>query len=156
MCDKFYDYLVEMETNFLKLAELLQQKLVALEKFDIDQLDAIIKEEQVFILLSKSFETHIQQFREQLGLQGERLSQVIPELPAQEQPRFRELFARLETATAQVKALNLKCQDLIEERLYSLDKAIKELDKGARATYQQTGGDKAHPEQPPHLFNKSV
>lgn len=156
MYDKFHGYLVDLEENFVKLAELLHQKLAALEKFDLDGLDDIIKEEQVFVLLSKSFDTNVAAYRDKLGLKGEKLSDIIQELPSGEQGRFRSTFARLKAALDEVKALNLKCQGLIEERLYSLDKAIKNIDHSAGTTYGKQGDDPKRPGDPPRLFTKSV
>ena len=156
MYDKFHGYLTELEGNFSKLSQLLHNKLSALERFDIDRLDAIIKEEQVFVLLSKSFDANVASYRQKLGLKGQQLSDIIAELPVEEQGRFQSIFEQLKTSLDEVKALNLKCQDLTEERLYSLDKAIKELDRSAGTSYGKQAGDPKRPGDPPHLFSKSV
>jgi flagellar biosynthesis/type III secretory pathway chaperone len=156
MYDKFHGFLTELEGNFTKLSQLLHNKLAALERFDIDRLDAIIKEEQVFVLLSKSFDANVASYRQKLGLSGEKLSDIIGELPVEEQARFQSTFQRLKAALDEVKTLNLKCQDLIEERLYSLDKAIKELDRSAGATYSKQGDDAKRSGDHPHLLSKSI
>lgn len=156
MYDKFHGFLTELESHFTKLSQLLHDKLTALERFDIDRLDAILKDEQVFVLFSKSFDTRLASYRQQLGLKGEKLSELIEELPVEEQARFRSTYQRLKTALEEVKTLNLKCQELIEERLYSLDKAIKELDPSAAATYSKQGDDAKRPGDHPHLLSKSI
>lgn len=156
MYDKFHGYLTELEGNFAKLSQLLHNKLSALERFDIDRLDAIIKKEQVFVLLSKSFDANVASYRQKLGLKGQQLSDIITELPVEEQGRFQSIFKQLKASLNEVKTLNLKCQDLIEERLYSLDKAIKELDRSTGASYGKQGDDSKRPGDPPHLFSKSV
>lgn len=157
MWDKFHGYLCELEASFVKLAELLHRKLVALEKFDIIALDEIIKEEQAFVLFTRSFDKNVESFRNQLGFTGQRLSEVIEELPEEEQPRFRVILQKLTTALDEAKALNLKCQDLTQERLYSLDKAIKELDHTPGSSYGKPGGDSKRPgDPPPQLFTKSI
>lgn len=156
MYDKFHGFLTELEGNFTKLSQLLHNKLAALERFDVDRLDAIIKEEQVFVLLSKSFDANVASYRQKLGLSGEKLSDIIGELPVEEQARFQSTFQRLKAALDEVKTLNLKCQDLIEERLYSLDKAIKELDRSAGATYSKQGDDAKRSGDHPHLLSKSI
>jgi len=156
MYDKFHGFLTELESHFTKLSQLLHDKLTALERFDIDRLDAILKDEQVFVLFSKSFDTRLAFYRQQLGLKGEKLSELIEELPVEEQARFRSTYQRLKTALEEVKTLNLKCQELIEERLYSLDKAIKELDPSAVSTYGKQGDDDKRPGDHPHLLSKSI
>lgn len=159
MYDKFHAYLSELEANFNKLAELLHQKLSAVETFDIDRLDSIMKEEQAFVLLSKSFDSHIANYREKFALKGEKLGDLVEELPEAEQPRFRDIAARLKAALDEVKALNEKCQGLIEERLYSLDKAINELDHSRNVTYgdnAKSGQQPAKPSDSPTLINKKI
>ncbi len=160
MYDKFHGYLSDLESSFVKLAGLLHKKLEALEKFDLAGLDSILKEEQVFILFTKSFEGRVAGFRQQLGIQSEKLSEIIGELPPGQQPRFGGTFKRLTAALDEVKALNQKCQELTQERLYTLDKAIRELDKSAGTAYGKTGADtaaqKPRPGDSPHMFTKSV
>lgn len=155
--DNFYTYLEELDQSYGRLADLLRQKLVAVEKFDINKLDEIIKEEQVYVLLSKGFDSNIRVHRDKLSLQGDTLSEVIEELPGENRARFRQQFERLRTTLDTVKGLNEKCQTLIEERLYSLDKSIKHLEKTDGTPYKQPGSPKPSPEDGgPRLFTKSV
>lgn len=156
MYDKFHAYLCELDSGFAKLAELLHQKLDALERFDIAKLDTIIKEEQVYVLLSKGFDNNIKSHRDKLSLSGEKLSDIIEELPEAEKQRFKDVFVRLKSSLDEVKTLNTKCQGLIEERLYTLDKAIKELDASAGATYGKAGSAGKPPGDTTRLFTKSV
>ena len=153
--NKFYAYLSELHQNYEKLFSLLQKKLEAVERFDIEKLDSILKEEQVFVLISKGFDQTIKGFRESLGLKGDSLSNIIGELPTEEHQRFQAIFKELDTTLSAVKGLNEKCQLSIQDRLYSLDKSIKELDKTATTTYSkdkstQSGGSD------PHILTKSV
>lgn len=155
MYDKFYAYLCELAENYGKLSEVLTRKLAALQKFDIEQLDEILKEEQVYALIARGFDTNINNYRKNLSLQGEKLSDIIEELPEEEKSRFGLTFQELKAALDRAGALNQRCQELIEERLHYLDKAIKELDGGA-TTYSQKGGTDNGPANPPKLFTKSV
>ena len=152
MYDKFLAYLNDLEKSFEALSGLLTQKLVALDRFDLEKLDNILKEEQVYVLQTKGFDNNIKMYREKLGFSGDRLSQIIGELPGAEQQRFDDALKQLTAALEKVKALNEKCQGLTESRLSALDKAIKELDRSTGANY----GETRPPADAPMLMNKSI
>ncbi len=153
--DKFYEYLADLHQNHVRLLDLLQSKLKAVDSQDINKLDEIMKEEQVFVLVSKSFDSNIQRFRNELSLSGEKLSDIIPELPDQEQQRFRTIFKQLKNSLDQTQALNQNCQDLLEERLYVLNKNIRKLDTSANNTYTKPG-DAGKSGGSQYLLTKSV
>lgn len=154
--DKFYDYLSELHGNQQRLSELLTDKIKAVTGGNLDRLDEIIKDEQVFVLASKSFDANIKRFREQLSLSGEKLSDLIPELPLEEQQRFRDLFKKLSAGLEQTSALNSQCQGLIEGRLHVLDKGVRRLDKSPAKPYGKPEGVQPPSNGTPRLFTKSV
>ncbi|MCL2033861.1 MAG: flagellar protein FlgN [Oscillospiraceae bacterium] len=137
--DKFYAYLDEFFQNYTKLSELLTRKLSAIAKFDVATLDGIIKEEQVFVLLSRGFDSNVQNYREKLSLKGSSLSEVISEMPLSQQGRFQSLLTALKSRLDEVKFLNEKCQTLIEERIYSIERSINHIDKSRTSTYSKPG-----------------
>lgn len=153
--DKFHAYLCELLQSYDKLSSLLQEKLTVVQADDTGRLDGIIKEEQVFVLISKGFDASIKKYREELSLQGETLSSIVKELPGEERQRFQDVFRQLQSKLSEVKGLNERCQSLIQEKLYSLDKTIKGLDKSATTTYNK---DKSTPAGGgnTHFLTKSV
>lgn len=140
--EKFHAYLAELFENYTKLSALLSQKLSAISRFDIATLDSIIKEEQVFVLLARGFDTNLQLYREKLNLKGENLSSVIMELPVEYKPDFQIVFASLKSKLDEVRLLNEKCQSLIEERIYCLERSINQLDRSNTTNYGKTGAAK--------------
>lgn len=154
--DKFYAYLDELDQSYGRLADLLRQKLVAVDKFNIAKLEEVMKEEQVYVLLSRGFENNIRAHRDKLGLAGGTLGEIIEELPQEERPRFQSQLGRFRATLESVRALNERCQSLIETRLYTIDKSIREIDKSEGVTYQK--GEKPKPPAPdgPRFFTKSV
>lgn len=152
MYDKFFAYLNDLDKSFDKLATLLMEKLTALDQVDVDKLNEIIRQEQVYVLQSKGFDKSVKAYKEQLGLAGETLSQVIDELPGEERHRFEEVFRRLSVSLEKVKGLNEKCQDLTQNRLHVIDKTIRELDRSANKGY----GEGKSADDAPKLMNKSI
>lgn len=153
--EKFYAYLQELEQSYSRLAGLLRQKLNAVNAGDLGRLDQIIKEEQVYVLLSKGFDANLQSYRESLELKGNTLAEVIEELPESYRDSFTKQYRRLKHMLDEVQRLNQTCQNLIQDRLYALDRKIKELDKSENATYEK-GGGAAGPQTGAGLFSKSV
>lgn len=154
--DKFYAYLKELDESYTSLADLLRQKLAAVTRNDLVRLDEIIKDEQAYILKARGFDQNLQTHRDRLGLKGDNLAQVIEELPQEHRDSFRRLHKRLKTTLDEVQALNKKCQGEIEDRLYVLDRSIKELDKAENATYRQSGESNNAPGPGAGMFSKSV
>lgn len=154
--DRFYNYLNELLQNYTKLGELLAQKLSAIARFDIATLDSVIKEEQVFVLLSRGFDSNIQLHRDRLSLKGDSLSEVIKEMPEDQQPRFRGMFVKLKSRLDEVKQLNERCQSLIEERIYTIERSIHQLDKSSTISYGKPGAPKPVTGTDAHVFKKSI
>ena len=152
MYDKFFAYLSNLDASFCKLSELLSEKLVALDKFDPDRLDEIIKEEQAYVLQSKGFDKTINSYRAELGLEGETLGEIIKRLPESERARFDEIFSRLAVSLETAKGLNDKCQFLTENRLHVIGRAIREIDAAGGTIY----GDTKTSDDAPKLMNKSI
>lgn len=154
--DKFYGYLYELLQSYTKLGELLTKKLNAIARYDINALDSVIKEEQVFVLLSRSFDSTIQSYREKLSLKGDSLSVIIQELPADEQPRFSSILAKLRAKLADVKSQNEHCQSLIEERIYTIERTVQQVEKTGTVAYGKSGTPKAPPKGEPYRLTKSI
>lgn len=154
--DKFYNYLNDLLSSYTKLNELLAQKLAAIARFDVAALDSIMKEEQVFVLLSRGFDASIQSYREKLSLKGDSLSAVITEMPEEYQPKFQGLFLKLKSRLDEVKEINERCQSLIEERIYTLERSIHQVDKSNTVSYGKPGTAKPASGPDAHMLHKSV
>lgn len=154
--DSFYAYLQELEESYGRLAGLLREKVTAVSSFNLTKLEEIMKQEQVYVLLSKGFDTSLQTHREKLGIGGDTLGDIIEQLPAENQESFRAAHKRLRVTLNEVKTLNEKCQSLLEGRLHDLDRSIKALDHSENATYQQSGSEKDKPAPESGFFSKTI
>lgn len=137
--------------NYKKLSVLLVRKIAAVEADDIAVLDEIIKDEQVYLLLSRGFDRNIANFRGRMGLKGENLGDIIGELPEDERPRFSALHRRLRSAVGEAGDMNEKCQRMTEAKLHVIGKKLKELDKSGSVSYgKDAAGGK------PGIFSKTI
>ena len=128
------------------LVNLLDHKLKALEDYNIQKIDAVMKEEQVHVLASRGFEKNLAKFRTELSLEGETLSEVISNLPEEEQERFTELFERFQIVIESAKELNETCQKILKTRMDEIGKVLKKVD-GDTSTYNpgEEHGEKRAP-----------
>jgi hypothetical protein len=154
--EKFYTYLNELDQSYGRLTDLLRRKMIAINTGDIAKLDAIMKEEQVYVLLSRGFEGNLRTHRANLGLDGETLDKMIEALPDDVRPRFQLQQKRLRATLDNVKGLNENCQQMIETRLYTLDRSIRALDKSENTSYKNTDTPKPTGDPGPRLFAKSI
>jgi hypothetical protein len=131
--DKFYAYLADLDANYRKLAKLLTRKAAAISDGDLFELDDLVNEEQAFLLITRGFDQKISNFRKDAGYAGEKLADIIAELPAEEQDRFRALHARLSASLEEVRALNEKCQNLAQIKLHGVRRQLEEMERSGAA-----------------------
>lgn len=126
--EKFYAYLLDLLHGYSHLAELLTDKLDAIDSFDLDALDSILKEEQRYVLIARGFDGQVKNHKDRLGVVGDTLGAVIAELPGQERPRFQALFVDLKEKLDEVKNLNQKCQDLTTAKMIHIEASLRRLE----------------------------
>jgi hypothetical protein len=145
--DKFYNYLAELDTNYRKLATLLTRKAAAISEGDLFELDDLVNEEQAFLLITRGFDPKIAAFRKEAGYTGEKLADIIAELPAAERDRFHALHTRLSASLEEVRALNEKCQSLAQIKLHGVRRQLEEMERSGssprpRGSAPKPGGGK--------------
>jgi hypothetical protein len=127
--DKFYSYLVDLDASYRKLAALLTRKAAALSSGDLYELDDLVNEEQAYLLITRGFDQKLAGFRRDAGYAGEKLSEIIAELPEEERGRFRELHGRLSASLEEVRVLNEKCTNLAHIKLHGIKRQLEEMER---------------------------
>lgn len=151
---KFYDYLDSLLQSYTRLADTLRGKIDAVERDDLDQLSEIMKDEQAYVLLSRGFDDHLAKHREELGLHGATLSEVISQMPGDWQPKFHTLYLNLRSKLDEVKGLNQICQGNLETKLEILGRNIRAANPTSTSHY--TDEKKIMSEPKTSLFDKSI
>jgi hypothetical protein len=137
--DKFYAYLADLDANYRKLAVLLTRKATALSEDDLYTLDDVVGEEQAYLLITKGFDQKLANFRKEAGYTGEKLAEIIAELPEAERDRFRALHTRLSDSLEEVRVLNEKCQNLAQIKLHGLRRQQEEAERSGSAPKPEGG-----------------
>jgi archaellum biogenesis protein FlaJ (TadC family) len=151
--DKFYSYLEELTSSYARLSLLLKEKIDAVERDDLGKLEEIMGEEQVYLLISRGFDQNIAEYRKTLGLKGDKLSDIVQEVPGEFRDEFAGIYSRLKESLDEAKTLNDNCQKLIKTKLGTVNKRLRELEGAKTANY----GDPKKPAAPgSHIFSKSI
>jgi hypothetical protein len=151
--EKFLHYLITLQKDYARLAELLKKKQEAILVYDIETLDEIMKDEQAYVLVSRGFNQSIESFRKELGLSGVTLSEMINSMPDGWKNKFLDAFAPLRETMDVVRLRNEECQDVIEKKLSQIRTRLEEFEGAPTKSY---GGAKPHTPQSAGKFNKSV
>ncbi|WRS26701.1 flagellar protein FlgN [Oscillospiraceae bacterium MB08-C2-2] len=154
--ENFYAYLQELCGSYGDLAGLIRQKMEAVSLLDVARLENIMKEEQAFVLLSKGFDQAVSAFKTDLGLSGNTLRELLPQMPQQERPRFEAVHQELSLILADVKNLNEKCQELLGDHLHVVEKQLRELSGSPTSTYGKGGSKGQSAAGQPRMLTKSV
>ena len=153
--EKFLHYLETLQKDYSHLSELLEKKREAILLYDLEAINAIMKDEQAFVLLSRGFNHNIEAFREELGLSGSTLTETIDSMPAEWQPEFRSLLEPLKQIIDEVRRRNEECQELTEKKLAQIGKNLTRLGATSMKPYAQSAAP-AKPQARGSSFNKSI
>jgi hypothetical protein len=137
--DRFYQYLEDLCVNYENMADLLVDKIGAVEAGDLGLLGELMNQEQAYVLKSRGFDQNLTTYKKQIGFKGDTLAVIIRELPEDQQGRFALVYERLKSATDNAKTLNDKCQQITGLRLREAQRRVKELETATSAPVQKDG-----------------
>ncbi len=140
MFDEFYSYIHSFLELYAQLSEHLRRKLSIITDGDISALEEIMKQEQAYILKTRSFDRKLQFHKEKVGVKGETLTQMIENLPIGEQQRFRELHTELTAVLALVRSLSESCQSALTTQIHLIEKHLEAAGEATgSAGYNKSG-----------------
>lgn len=107
----------------------LQSKLAIMANNQLEELDAFVKEEEVFFLRAKGIERERMQVQEELGAQDQAFRDLIPSFPEELQTEGQTVFRAFSDTLLDIKATNLQCKSMAELRLHRIQTAIHTLEQ---------------------------
>ena len=111
----------------------LQSKLAIMANNQLEELDAFVKEEEVFFLRAKGIERERMQVQEELGAQDQTFRELIPSFPEELQAEGQTAFRAFSDTLLDIKATNLQCKSMAELRLHRIQSAIQTLEHSRNA-----------------------
>jgi len=114
----FYQEFLEIETN----------KHEVISQNDVKQLDRFVTKEQAYLLKSKGLEAQRQKMMDSYGFKDTTLNEFLPHLDSSVQEKADTLYHDLSDVLMDFKAMNTRCNSLIELRLHRIGNSIKHLE----------------------------
>jgi anion-transporting ArsA/GET3 family ATPase len=154
--DSFYNYLFGVIKLHRDTIPKLKDELMLIQSESIDELSNNLNHQQLFLYQIKNFDQEVEGYMEKLDLKGKNLTEVIQQLPENEQMRFYELLGQFEQTVKEMQFYKEKCQTLLQTKLYAVNKKLAQFDlKKDKTTYGQDGKETEKPRLP-KTFEKSI
>ncbi len=154
--DSFYNYLFGVIKLHRDTIPKLKDELMLIQSNSIDELNDNLNHQQIFLYQIKTFDQDVTAYMEKLGVSGENISEVIKQLPEEEQKRFEELLAEFKETAKEIKFYKDKCQTLLQTKLHTVNKSIAQFKaKQDKVTYGEDGKEEGGVKLP-SAFEKSV
>jgi len=141
--NEFYKYLGDVMKLYEESIPTLKTKLEAISRDDIDALNKCIQSQQVFILKTKSFEGRIADYQTKLGITAKNLTEMIGQLPSENRLMFYDLLGQFEVILKEFRYHNDKCQSLLHNKLYMIDKKLRKMQVRKESTMYQNNAKEA-------------
>lgn len=147
----FYRNLCDVLQHYKSIIPILREELDCILNDDIKSLNVCLNKLQIFSMQVKGFEKMIFEAQCKLNISARTLSAMIQQMPEEEHLRFYSLLGQLETTLKEVKFYQEKCGDMIQTKLYTLDKMLSVIAIQKDLTlYRQDAT-----EEPGTLFSKA-
>jgi hypothetical protein len=138
--DDFYNYIFGVIRLHRELTPKLKDELMLIQSNSLDELNQNLNYQQTFIYQIKNFDEKVADYMKKLNLNGKNLSEVIKQLPQDEQERFDGLLQQFRETSREMQFYKEKCKTLLETKLYVVNKNIAQFDlKSDKTTYQEDG-----------------
>ncbi|MBC3805013.1 hypothetical protein GH808_11280 [Acetobacterium fimetarium] len=138
--EDFYNYIFGVIKLHRELTPKLKDELMLIQSNSLDELNQNLNYQQTFIYQIKNFDEKVADYMKKLNLSGNNLSEVIKQLPQDEQERFDGLLQQFRETSREMQFYKEKCKTLLETKLYVVNKNIAQFDlKSDKITYQEDG-----------------
>jgi len=131
---------IELYKSFL---ELEYAKHDAIIKNDIDELDAIVSDEQVYYMKMRGVDQKRERLVETMGCTGMTLKEILDTDKIESNKDLKEKYNELNDLIQEVRKINSLCKTLLEVRMRKIDDALVQLgerDKNYSNTENKSNG----------------
>lgn len=126
--DSFYEYLSMILRYYKNLIPILKDELNSILLDDIAVLDETLKSQQVLLSQTKNFDKRVSEYLSALNLSAKSLTEMTLQLKKDDQFRFFGLLGDFDTTIEEVNFYKDKCTNLLQTKLYMLDKKLVRQD----------------------------
>jgi hypothetical protein len=152
--DRFYNYLHSVMDVYKDMAPILRDEVAYINADDVAALDETLKAQQALLLKTRNFEAKVAEFLGELGITAGNLSATIAQLPEEDHFRFYAFLGEFDQVMEEVAFYRDKCRELLQSKLYVIDKKIAALGKRESLTYDENAEEVSAPSLRAKTFEK--
>lgn len=154
--DQFHEYLTGILRIYQSAVPVLKEELEAITQDKMDVLDQSLKSQQALLLKTRNFDQQTASYLSRLGIKAKNLTEMVKQLPKEEQLRFFDLLGEFELTMTEVNYYKEKCRVLLQSKLYAIDKLLSKQDLPKdNTTYNQSAAE-VHGSLFPKSFEKKI
>ncbi len=117
---------LEIDCDFYReLTMFLMKKHTKILEDDLQWLTNSLNDEQAYVMKSQALENKRLQLFEGLGISDRKLSEMIPEAPAEYQPKLKQLLVQLNELVDGIREMNEKTNELVKRKLDNQAEFVK-------------------------------
>lgn len=140
--NQFHEYLTGILKLYRSAVPVLKEELEAIMQDEIEVLNQSLKSQQALLLQTKNFDQQTASYLSKLNIKAKNLTEMIHQLPKEEQLRFFDLLGEFELTMTEVNFYKDKCRELLQSKMYTIDKALSKLDLPKdNTTYNQNASE---------------
>jgi len=122
--DQFQSYLSTILKVYQDLVPILRSELTSIQKDDIDTLNECLRSQQALMIQTRNFNAKILEYQTMLNIKAANLSELILNLPSEDQMPFFEILSQFGQTSEEVRFYQEKCRTLLQSKLYLIDKVL--------------------------------
>jgi hypothetical protein len=139
--DELYEYLSDVKLIYMDIIPVLKEEIDQIMRDDVAELDETIKRQQALVLRTRNFDDKIAGYLERLGVSASTLTETVHGFPEDERFRFYDFLGEFDRVVEQVDFYRDKCRELLQSKLYSIDKQLAGLPNNTESTtYDENAG----------------
>ncbi|MDR1246298.1 MAG: flagellar protein FlgN [Clostridiales Family XIII bacterium] len=140
--DEFYDYLSDVKQIYIDIIPVLREEIDQITRDDVSALDDTIKLQQALVLRTRNFDDNIAGYMKRLGVSASTLTETVQGFPEDDRFRFYDFLGEFDRIVEQVDFYRDKCRELLQSKLYTLDKQLSGMpNKWESTTYDEKAGE---------------
>jgi Mg2+ and Co2+ transporter CorA len=140
--DEFYDYLLSVKQIYMDVIPVLTDEIDQITRDDVAALDETLKRQQALVLRTRNFDDRVAGYMRRLGAGASTLTETVRRFPEDERFRFYDFLGEFDRVVEQVDFYRDKCRELLQSKLYGIDKRLAALsNKWESTTYDGNAGE---------------
>lgn len=131
--DELNELLNQYAKTFQSLTEIETKKITAAKTYNLEDLDACMKQEQVIILQIRGYEQKREKLQEELSLTGKKLNELLSLLPEEDQSNFSTSLDNLKNAYDEFRPVYDRATEILTINAHRIEVIINNMQSHAKA-----------------------